>query len=62
MEETPQGRVFLTVFVPAAQLVVIGAVSPAEIAVAIMAQVTERLRQEPDEVPDAERVLVKAVS
>ena len=26
MEETPQGRVFLTVYVPAAQLVVIGAV------------------------------------
>jgi xanthine dehydrogenase accessory factor len=40
----------------------IGAVSPAEIAVAIMAQITERLRQEPDEVPDAERVLVKAAS
>jgi xanthine dehydrogenase accessory factor len=40
----------------------IGAVSPAEIAVAIMAQITERLRQEPDEAPEAERVLVKAVS
>jgi xanthine dehydrogenase accessory factor len=36
----------------------IGAVSPAEIAVAIMAQITERLREE----PDAERVLVKAAS
>jgi xanthine dehydrogenase accessory factor len=40
----------------------IGAVSPAEIAVAIMAQITERLRLEPDEAPEAERVLVKAVS
>jgi xanthine dehydrogenase accessory factor len=40
----------------------IGAVSPAEIAVAIMAQITERLRQEPDQEPDAERVLVKAAS
>jgi xanthine dehydrogenase accessory factor len=36
----------------------IGAVSPAEIAVAIMAQITERLREE----PQAERPLVKAVS
>jgi xanthine dehydrogenase accessory factor len=36
----------------------IGAVSPAEIAVAIMAQVTERLREE----PQADRPLVKAVS
>jgi xanthine dehydrogenase accessory factor len=36
----------------------IGAVSPAEIAVAIMAQVTERLRGE----PQADRPLVKAVS
>ncbi|MGO9401134.1 MAG: XdhC family protein [Xanthobacteraceae bacterium] len=36
----------------------IGAVSPAEIAVAIMAQITERLREE----PEAERPLVKAVS
>jgi xanthine dehydrogenase accessory factor len=36
----------------------IGAVSPAEIAVAIMAQVTERLREE----PEAERPVVKAVS
>jgi xanthine dehydrogenase accessory factor len=36
----------------------IGAVSPAEIAVAIMAQITERLREE----PAAERPLVKAVS
>jgi xanthine dehydrogenase accessory factor len=44
----------------------IGAVSPAEIAVAIMAQITERLRQEsdhtPDQQPEAERPLVKAVS
>ena len=36
----------------------IGAVSPAEIAVAIIAQITERLREE----PEAERPLVKAVS
>ncbi|MGO9048981.1 MAG: XdhC family protein [Xanthobacteraceae bacterium] len=36
----------------------IGAVSPAEIAVAIMAQITERLREE----PEVERPLVKAVS
>jgi xanthine dehydrogenase accessory factor len=36
----------------------IGAVSPAEIAVAIMAQITERLREE----PEAERLLVKVVS
>ncbi len=36
----------------------IGAVSPAEIAVAIIAQVTERLREE----PEAERPLVKAAS
>ena len=36
----------------------IGAVSPAEIAVAIMAQITERLRQE----PEAERPMVKAAS
>ena len=36
----------------------IGAVSPAEIAVSIMAQITERLRQE----PEAERPLVKAAS
>jgi xanthine dehydrogenase accessory factor len=36
----------------------IGAVSPAEIAVAIMAQITERLREE----PQAERPLVKAAS
>ena len=36
----------------------IGAVSPAEIAVAIMAQITERLREE----PEAERPSVKAVS
>jgi xanthine dehydrogenase accessory factor len=36
----------------------IGAVSPAEIAVAIMAQITERLREE----PEAERPLVKALS
>jgi xanthine dehydrogenase accessory factor len=36
----------------------IGAVSPAEIAVAIMAQITERLREEPAE----DRPLVKAVS
>jgi xanthine dehydrogenase accessory factor len=36
----------------------IGAVSPAEIAVAIMAQITERLREE----PQAARPLVKAVS
>jgi xanthine dehydrogenase accessory factor len=36
----------------------IGAVSPAEIAVAIMAQITERLHEE----PQAERPLVKAVS
>jgi xanthine dehydrogenase accessory factor len=36
----------------------IGAVSPAEIAVAIMAQITERLREE----PEAERPLVKAAS
>jgi xanthine dehydrogenase accessory factor len=36
----------------------IGAVSPAEIAVAIMAQITERLREE----PQAERPAVKAVS
>ncbi len=36
----------------------IGAVSPAEIAVAIMAQITERLREE----PAAELPLVKAVS
>jgi xanthine dehydrogenase accessory factor len=36
----------------------IGAVSPAEIAVAIMAQITQRLRQE----PQAERPLVRAVS
>ena len=49
----------------------IGAVSPAEIAVAIMAQITERLRQDPDQEPvqkqeqaalGAERPLVKAVS
>jgi xanthine dehydrogenase accessory factor len=44
----------------------IGAVSPAEIAVAIMAQITERLRQEPDQQPDqqpeAKRPLVKAAS
>jgi xanthine dehydrogenase accessory factor len=44
----------------------IGAVSPAEIAVAIMAQITERLRQEPnqrpDQRPEAERPLVKAAS
>jgi len=44
----------------------IGAVSPAEIAVAIMAQITERLRQEPDQEPDqaphAERPLAKAAS
>jgi xanthine dehydrogenase accessory factor len=44
----------------------IGAVSPAEIAVAIMAQITERLRQEPDEepgqAPEAERPLAKAAS
>jgi xanthine dehydrogenase accessory factor len=36
----------------------IGAVSPAEIAVAIMAQITERLREEPAE----DRTLVQAVS
>ena len=36
----------------------IGAVSPAEIAVAIMAQITERLR----EVPEAQRPMVKAAS
>ena len=36
----------------------IGAVSPAEIAVAIMAQITERLREE----AEAERALVKAAS
>ncbi|MGA3310442.1 MAG: XdhC family protein [Xanthobacteraceae bacterium] len=36
----------------------IGAVSPAEIAVAIMAQITERLREE----PQADRPLVQAVS
>jgi xanthine dehydrogenase accessory factor len=36
----------------------IGAVSPAEIAVSIMAQITERLREE----PEAERPLVKAAS
>src|SRR6516164_2586276 len=36
----------------------IGAVSPAEIAVAIMAQITERLREE----PDAQRPMVKAAS
>ncbi|MGD0332049.1 MAG: XdhC family protein [Xanthobacteraceae bacterium] len=36
----------------------IGAVSPAEIAVAIMAQITERLREE----PQAERVAAEAVS
>jgi xanthine dehydrogenase accessory factor len=36
----------------------IGAVSPAEIAVAIMAQITERLREE----PEAERPSVKAAS
>jgi xanthine dehydrogenase accessory factor len=36
----------------------IGAVSPAEIAVAIMAQITERLREE----PEVERVMVKAAS
>jgi xanthine dehydrogenase accessory factor len=36
----------------------IGAVSPAEIAVAIMAQITERLREE----PEVERPVVKAVS
>jgi xanthine dehydrogenase accessory factor len=44
----------------------IGAVSPAEIAVAIMAQITERLRQEPDEepgqAPHTERPLAKAAS
>src|SRR5215472_14469675 len=44
----------------------IGAVSPAEIAVAIMAQITERLRQEPDQEPheasEAGRPLVKAAS
>ena len=36
----------------------IGAVSPAEIAVAIMAQITERLREE----AEARRPMVKAVS
>ena len=36
----------------------IGAVSPAEIAVAIMAQITERLREE----PEAEHLMVKAAS
>jgi len=36
----------------------IGAVSPAEIAVAIMAQITERLREE----PQADRVIAEAVS
>jgi xanthine dehydrogenase accessory factor len=36
----------------------IGAVSPAEIAVAIMAQITERLREE----PEAEPLMVKAAS
>ena len=36
----------------------IGAISPAEIAVAIMAQITERLHEE----PAAERPLVKAAS
>jgi xanthine dehydrogenase accessory factor len=36
----------------------IGAVSPAEIAVAIMAQITERLREE----PEAQRPMVKAAS
>jgi xanthine dehydrogenase accessory factor len=36
----------------------IGAVSPAEIAVAIMAQITERLREE----PQADLPLVKVVS
>jgi len=36
----------------------IGAVSPAEIAVAIMAQITERLREE----PQAQRPMVKAAS
>jgi xanthine dehydrogenase accessory factor len=40
----------------------IGAVSPAEIAVAIMAQITERLRQEPDQQPETGRPLVKAAS
>jgi len=40
----------------------IGAVSPAEIAVAIMAQITERLRQEPGQRPEAQRPLVKAAS
>ncbi len=52
----------------------IGAVSPAEIAVAIMAQITARLRREPDEgadkepggvsdqAPQAKRPLAKAVS
>src|SRR6202167_2667646 len=38
----------------------IGAVSPAEIAVAIMAQITERLREEPEE--QTEPALVKAAS
>ena len=36
----------------------IGAVSPAEIAVAIMAQITERLREE----PQTDRAVVRAVS
>jgi xanthine dehydrogenase accessory factor len=40
----------------------IGAVSPAEIAVAIMAQITEKLRQEPEQEPEEERVEIKVAS
>ena len=65
MEETPQGRVFLTVHVPSPQLVItgavhisqalapiglgIGAVSPAEIAVSIIAEITARLRMKAEQ-------------
>ena len=40
----------------------IGAVSPAEIAVAIMAQITERLREEVDAAPSPQHGRSKAVS
>ena len=46
-------KLFLNVYAPTAKLVIIGAVSPSEIAVSIMAEITAQLRLAPKEKEEA---------
>ena len=44
MVEAAGNKLFLNVYAPTAKLVIVGAVSPSEIAVSIMAEITAQLR------------------